>query len=238
MQSLPLLPPTHSANIYGAPTLSQALFQTLKIWLKAQSLQCRGGGQRINKEYNFLQSCKQSRRRVDPVPGWTREEERMVTGAGSNTKGFCRQECQGGRSSQATWEGTEPRHCPTPAFLCQLLSPWFSCTYSMSLFGVWFEDLGGSGWDFGRRMQVNDLAWMARSQTSSIPPPIMPQLFPVKHSFFSESTLNSMKENVKGRGEGRGEEKKGKCHRCLLFGCVCGFSLQLDPLPPGEHPAL
>lgn len=106
----------------------------------------------------------------------------------------------------------------------------------MSLFGVWFEDLGGSGWGFGRWVQVNDLAWMACSKTSSIPPPIMPQLFPVKHSFVRESTLNSMKEHVKGRGEGRGEEKEGKCHRCLLFGCVCGFSLQLDSLPPWRAP--
>lgn len=107
-------------------------------------------------------------------------------------------------------------------FLCQLSHPRFLCTHSAFPFGLWFENLSGSGWGFGGWPQRNHLAGTACSRTSSIPSPIMPQLFPVKRFFISASTLSNMKENAErekeGKEEGRtgkeGKEgRKGECHQ-------------------------
>ena len=125
--------------------------------------------------------------------------------------------------------------------LCQLPSPRCSCTCSVFLSGLWFETLSGSGWGFGGQPQRNRLAGTACSRASSIPPPIMPQLFPVKHFFISDSTLSSMKENIEREKEGRKEEREGRKRKesvtSVLWMCSWLFS-PVDSVPPGEHPAL
>lgn len=124
-------------------------------------------------------------------------------GSGSIPKGLRGRRCQGKEAAEP------PGRCSLVSYASSRVLG--SHIHILSLAGVRFENLGGSGWGFGEWPQGNHLAGTACSRTSSILPAIMPQLFPVKHLFISDSTLNSMKENVgEGRKEGKGRE--GECH--------------------------
>lgn len=80
--------------------------------------------------------------------------------------------CQGQGSLGATGEGSPEA------------TSWLRDSYihSLSLCGVWFEDLGGVARDIGRWPQGSHLAGTVCSRTSSLPH----QLFPNKCSFISE----------------------------------------------------
>lgn len=129
------------------------------------------------------------------------------------------------------WPGCPGRRRgPHTRFLCQLLSPWFSRIYSASLFSASFENLGTSG----RWVQGNHLGGQHAPEPRLYCLLKLPQLFPVKCSFISESTLNGLKENVEGKEKWGGEGRVSvTCAVCL--DCVYGFSPLLASLPPGEH---
>lgn len=118
------------------------------------------------------------------------------------------------------WPGCPGRRRgPHTRFLCQLLSPWFSRIYSASLFSASFENLGTSG----RWVQGNHLGGQHAPEPRLYCLLKLPQLFPVKCSFISESTLNGLKENVEGKEKWGGG--KSECHLCCLFRlCLWLFS--------------
>lgn len=117
--------------------------------------------------------------------------------------------CRGWRHSEGTpggAGGAQRRPRPPGKVRRSPLAPepCSSCGCAVSLCGVWSEHVGGGGsWKWP---QGSHLAGTASSRTSSIPPPVTPQLFPVKCSFISES----LKHSKKGCKRERQTERKGK----------------------------
>ena len=103
---------------------------------------------------------------------------------------------------------------PIPALETLVLASLFRVSLGGSL-RIWG---GASGWGIGRWPQGSHLAGTVCSRAWSVPPAMMPQLFPIKYLLMTKSTR---KKTWK-------EERKG------VTGTLCldrGFSHQLVPSP-------